>query len=62
MPTNEEPMIWADRHRLREVLDNLLANAIQYSPEGGAIEITIRPIFTLGHTIMPSAQQEAQEM
>jgi len=50
MPTNEEPLIWADRHRLREVLDNLLANAIHYSPEGGAIEVIIRPVFTRGQT------------
>jgi signal transduction histidine kinase len=50
MPTNEEPLIWADRHRLREVLDNLLENAIHYSPEGGAIEVIIRPVFTRGQT------------
>jgi signal transduction histidine kinase len=49
-PTDEEPVIWADRHRLREVLDNLVDNAIHYSPEGGAIEIIIRPVFTRGQT------------
>jgi signal transduction histidine kinase len=62
MPTEEEPVIWADRHRLREVLDNLLENAIHYSPEGGAIEITLRPIFTPSHTVVPPAQQEVQQM
>lgn len=62
LPTGEEPVIWADRHRLREVLDNLVDNAIHYSPEGGAIEITIRPIFTPGHTVMPPAQQDVQQM
>ncbi len=62
MPTNEEPVIWADRHHLREVLDNLLENAIHYSREGGAIEITICPIFTPSHTIMSPAQQEVQSM
>ncbi len=50
VPTHEEPVIWADRHRLREVLDNLLDNAIHYSPEGGAIEVIIRPVFTRGQT------------
>ena len=49
-PTEEEPEIWADRHRLREVLDNLLDNAIHYSPEGGVIEVIIRPVFTRGQT------------
>ena len=62
MPTTEEPVIWADRHHLREVLDNLLENAIHYSREGGAIEITICPIFTPSHTIMSPAQQEVQSM
>jgi signal transduction histidine kinase len=43
-PTTDEPLIQADRHRLREVLDNLLENAVIYSPEGGVIEVGIRPI------------------
>ena len=53
VPTHEEPEIWADRHRLREVLDILLDNAIHSSPEGGAIEVIIRPIFTRGQTSRP---------
>jgi signal transduction histidine kinase len=53
MPATEEPVIWADRHRLREVLDNLLDNAIHSSPEGGAIEVIIRPAFTRGQTNGP---------
>lgn len=43
-PTTQEPVILADRHRLREVLDNLLENAINYSPEGGTIVIALRPV------------------
>jgi len=44
MPTRDEPIIQADRNRLREVLDNLLENAIKYSPEGGTIEVVVRPL------------------
>jgi len=62
MPTGEEPLIWADRLRLREVLDNLVDNAIRYSPEGGVIEITLRPVFTPSHTVMPPVQQEVQQL
>jgi signal transduction histidine kinase len=43
-PTHDEPLIQADRHRLREVLDNLLENAVIYSPEGGLVEVGIRPV------------------
>jgi len=38
------PLIEADRQRLREVLDNLLENAIIYSPDGGTVEVVLRPI------------------
>ena len=38
------PLVLADPRRLREVLDNLLDNAIQYSPEGGKVSVVMRPI------------------
>jgi len=34
------PQIQADRTRIERVLDNLLDNAIKYSPSGGEISIT----------------------
>ncbi len=61
-PGEQQPVIWADRHRLRAVLDNLLDNAICYSPEAGAIEITIRPLFAPGHTGVPPAPQGVQQI
>ncbi len=33
------PPVWADKERVRQVLDNLLSNAIKYSPEGGVIRV-----------------------
>jgi signal transduction histidine kinase len=48
MPTSEEPVIQADRLLLREVLDNLLQNALTYAKEGGTIEVTIRPVAASG--------------
>ena len=47
VPTQEEPLIMADPRRLREVLDNLLENAIHYSPEGGAIDVLVYPVQAL---------------
>jgi signal transduction histidine kinase len=41
---SEEPLIWADRQRIREVLVHLLENALLYSPQGSPIEIVVRPL------------------
>ncbi|GLV59017.1 hypothetical protein KDH_58450 [Dictyobacter sp. S3.2.2.5] len=43
----ELPAAWADEHRVRQVLENLLENAIKYSPEGGLIEILVYTTRTL---------------
>lgn len=49
-PTRAESRVQADRQRLQEVLDHLLANAIAYSPAGGTIEVTICPVSVQGLT------------
>jgi CheY-like chemotaxis protein len=39
----EDPMpCWADRDRISEVLDNLISNAVKYSPGGGAVRVEVR--------------------
>ncbi len=45
-PGPEELFIQADRHQLRRVLDHLLENAINYSPESGTIDVVLRPLPT----------------
>jgi len=35
-------IVWADPHRLLQVLANLLSNAVKYSPGGGVVEVGVR--------------------
>jgi signal transduction histidine kinase/DNA-binding response OmpR family regulator len=38
----EEPLpVWADRDRMSEVLDNLISNAVKYSPAGGEVVVEL---------------------
>ncbi len=60
-PTCHEPVIQADRLRLRAVLDNLLENAIDYSPDGGAIEVVIRPLFESNGEQVASSEHDERK-
>lgn len=53
----EELFIQADRHQLRKVLDHLIENAINYSPEGGAIDVVLRPVPTSAHRELSDVSQ-----
>src|SRR5204862_3258550 len=37
------PVLKADRRSLGQVLDNLLANAFKFSPDGGRVRVTAEP-------------------
>jgi PAS domain S-box-containing protein len=40
---DEVPRVFADRDKARQVLVNLIENAIKYSPDGGRVEVGVEP-------------------
>jgi signal transduction histidine kinase len=37
------PPVLADRHRVDEMLENLLSNALKFTEPGGSVEVAVRP-------------------
>ncbi|MGW4947067.1 ATP-binding protein [Actinoplanes sp. NPDC004185] len=63
----DELVLPGDRHRLRQVVDNLLGNAVKYSPDGGRIAVRLRTTgraaeLSISDTGIGVSQEEREKM
>ncbi len=56
------PLILADQRRLREVMDNLLENAVKFSPGGGMIKVILHPVMQVQTNLIKSPVDDHQPM
>ncbi len=54
------PLILADQRRLREAMDNLLENAVKFSPGGGVIKVILHPVTQVQTTLTKSPVDDHQ--
>lgn len=47
--TNSAPLVLADSELLKKALDNIIVNAIKFTPDGGSIYVSARPVQVDGH-------------
>jgi signal transduction histidine kinase len=59
-PAASVPLILADQRRLREVIDDLLENAVKFSPGGGVIKIILRPVTQIQTALAEGATDDQQ--
>ncbi len=61
-PATSVPLILADQRRLREVMDDLLENAVKFSPGGGVIKVMLHPVMQIKTTLAGSTEDDQQPM
>jgi signal transduction histidine kinase len=59
-PAISVPLILADQRRMREVMDDLLENAVKFSPGGGVIKVILRPVTQVQTTLAEVAEDNQQ--
>src|SRR5437762_1749913 len=61
-PATSVPLILADQRRMREVMDDLLENAVKFSPGGGVIKVILHPVTQAQTTLAESAVYDLQPL
>src|SRR6266566_5510693 len=59
-PATSVPLILADPRRLREAMDDLLENAVKFSPGGGVIKVMLHPVTQIKTTLAGSTEDDQQ--
>ncbi|MGO3146055.1 MAG: ATP-binding protein [Leucobacter sp.] len=52
-----DPLVLGDEHKVRQLMTNLIGNAMQHTPEGGPIEIVVSSPATPDEATEPGTQQ-----
>jgi signal transduction histidine kinase len=59
-PATRVPLILADQRRMREVMDDLLENAVKFSPGGGVIKVILHPVTQIQTTLPENTEDDRQ--
>jgi len=59
-PASSVPLILADQRLIREVIDDLLENAVKFSPGGGVIKVILCPV-TQVQAALPESGEDNQQ-
>ncbi|MBS0297386.1 MAG: PAS domain-containing protein [Proteobacteria bacterium] len=60
MPPAGAATVCGDRDQIVQVVQNLVDNALKYSPEGSAVEIEVAPGLTVDQAVLPTSTRAAR--